>query len=76
MPSAGRLQAGLQWHGTSCKHSPPHPDCSDGKCSALDNDTLTILTAPEVIAVNQDQLGVAGDLVWKQGPAEARALCQ
>ncbi|KAK9834833.1 hypothetical protein WJX81_002251 [Elliptochloris bilobata] len=41
--------------------------------SALDNDTLAILKASEVIAVNQDGLGVAGDLVWKQGPAEVYA---
>lgn len=33
--------------------------------------TLSILQSPEVIAINQDPLGVAGDLVWKQGPAEA-----
>lgn len=45
-----------------------------GRHSALDNDTLAILKAPEVIAVNQDALGIAGDLVWKQGPAEVRAL--
>jgi len=32
---------------------------------------LEILTAEEVIAVNQDKLGVAGDLIWKQGPNEA-----
>lgn len=75
VPSAGRMQAGLRRHGISCKYSPPHPDCSAAKRSALDNDTLAILTAPEVIAVNQDPLGVAGDLVWKQGPAEARAVC-
>lgn len=30
-----------------------------------------ILLAKEVLAVNQDDLGVAGDLIWKQGPAEA-----
>ena len=28
--------------------------------------------AKEVIAVNQDPLGVAGDLIWKEGPNEAR----
>ena len=32
--------------------------------------SLAILTAVEVIAVNQDPLGVAGDLIWKQGPYE------
>ena len=32
--------------------------------------TLNILKSPEVIAINQDPLGVAGDLVWKQGPQE------
>ncbi len=26
--------------------------------------------AEEVIAVNQDDLGVAGDLIWKEGPNE------
>ena len=31
---------------------------------------MKILTASEVIAVNQDPLGVAGDLVWKEGPIE------
>ncbi|KAK9834824.1 hypothetical protein WJX81_001388 [Elliptochloris bilobata] len=40
---------------------------------ALENATLAILTAPEVIAINQDPLGIAGDLVWKQGPAEVYA---
>lgn len=30
----------------------------------------SILLAEEVIAINQDPLGVAGDLVWKQGPNE------
>ena len=32
--------------------------------------TLNILKSPEVIAINQDPLGVPGDLVWKQGPQE------
>ena len=40
----------------------------------MDNYTLSLLTAPEVIAINQDPLGVAGELVWKQGPAEVRLL--
>lgn len=38
----------------------------------LSPDGYRILLAKEVIAVNQDPLGVAGDLVWKEGPAEAR----
>lgn len=37
---------------------------------SLSRDAKQILTAPEVIAVNQDPLGVPGDLVWKQGPLE------
>ena len=43
----------------------------------MDNFTLGLLTAPELIAFNQDPLGVAGELVWKQGPAEVtcRAHC-
>lgn len=30
-------------------------------------DSLAILKAQEVIAVNQDPLGVAGDLIWQIG---------
>ena len=37
---------------------------------SLSREAKQILTAAEVIAVNQDPLGVAGDLVWKQGPLE------
>lgn len=36
----------------------------------LSRSALKILTAGEVIAVNQDPLGVAGDLIWKEGPIE------
>ena len=36
----------------------------------LSKAALEILTAEEVIAVNQDPLGVAGDLIWKEGPLE------
>ncbi|KAK9826107.1 hypothetical protein WJX81_004261 [Elliptochloris bilobata] len=39
----------------------------------MDNVTLGLLTAPELIAFNQDPLGVAGELVWKQGPTEVYA---
>eukprot|EP00884_Botryococcus_braunii_P001120 jgi/Botrbrau1/11008/Bobra.101_1s0006.1 len=39
----------------------------------LKAETLDILLAQEVIEVNQDPLGVAGDLVWKQGPYEVYA---
>lgn len=39
----------------------------------LSKEAKEILTAAEVIAVNQDPLGVAGDLVWKQGPLEVYA---
>ena len=48
------------------------------ECSKLDSTSLRILTAPEVIAINQDPLGIAGDLVWKQGPREVRVprACQ
>ena len=38
----------------------------------LPEESYSILLAKEVIAVNQDSLGVAGDLVWKEGPAEVR----
>ena len=40
----------------------------------LSKAALKILTAEEVIAVNQDKLGVAGDLVYKEGPEEVRLL--
>jgi len=36
-------------------------------------DSLNILKAKEIIAMNQDALGVAGELVWKQGPKEIYA---
>ncbi|CAL5220459.1 g2480 [Coccomyxa viridis] len=39
----------------------------------MTRDTLSILKSREVIAINQDPLGVAGDLVWKQGPQEIYA---
>lgn len=32
-----------------------------------------MLLSPEIIAVNQDPLGVPADLVWKQGPLEVYA---
>jgi alpha-galactosidase len=41
--------------------------------SKLPAEGYQILLAKEVIAVNQDKLGVAGDLVWKEGPAEVYA---
>ena len=36
----------------------------------LKKEELLLLKSREVIAVNQDPLGVAGDRVWKQGPYE------
>jgi alpha-galactosidase len=36
--------------------------------TTMDKDTLAILTNPEVIAVDQDTLGVQGHRVWEQGP--------
>ena len=40
----------------------------------LSKAALNILTAEEIIAVNQDKLGVAGDLVYKEGPEEVSFL--
>jgi len=37
------------------------------------NHTQWVLLNEELIAVNQDPLGVAGDLVWKEGPNEVWA---
>jgi len=44
-----------------------------GACRAISRETLLLLKSREVVAINQDPLGVAGDLVWKQGPKEVRA---
>lgn len=37
---------------------------------SISPDSLAILKAREVIAINQDPLGVPGDRVWKQGARE------
>ena len=55
-------------HGQQWKRE---PNCN---CRNMTRVTLNILKSPEVIAINQDPLGVAGDLVWKQGPAEVRSM--
>ena len=39
----------------------------------LHPDSLAVLKAREVIAVNQDDLGVAGDLIWVQGQSRVSA---
>lgn len=39
----------------------------------LDPDALSLLKNEELIAIHQDDLGVAGELVWKQGPREIYA---
>ena len=39
-------------------------------CRQITKTALNILTADELIAVNQDPLGIAGDLIWKQGANE------
>ena len=36
----------------------------------LKKEDLLLLKSREIIAINQDPLGVAGDRVWKQGPYE------
>lgn len=50
----------------------PHEACVR---RALSRETLLLLKSREVIAINQDPLGVAGDQVWKQGPKEVRPTC-
>lgn len=40
----------------------------------LNPDSLSILKAKEIIAINQDELGVPGDLVWVQGASRVRHL--
>jgi alpha-galactosidase len=41
--------------------------------SGWNNHTKWVLLNEELIAVNQDPLGVAGDLIWKEGPNEVWA---
>lgn len=38
--------------------------------SLLDTDALNLLRNKELIAIHRDELGVAGELIWKQGPRE------
>lgn len=54
------------WHSnlTGCALCMRMPWCS------MRPSSLAILKATEVIAINQDPLGHAGDLIWKQGPKE------
>ena len=40
------------------------------KSRNMKKEELTLLKSREVIAINQDPLGIAGDRVWKQGPYE------
>ena len=53
--------------GVSCQTARAWAPLSSEAPQALD-----ILKAEEVIAVNQDALGVAGDLIWKEGSLEVR----
>lgn len=41
--------------------------------TTISKDQLDMVSAPEVLLVNQDTLGVPGDLIWKEGPAEVYA---
>ena len=50
----------------SCMHGLSAPKLTHVLC----HQAIDILMAKEVIAVNQDPLGVAGDLIWKEGPNE------
>jgi len=40
---------------------------------SISTDDLATLTASELIAVNQDSLGVQGDLIWQVGPIQVWA---
>ena len=42
--------------------------------STLSVDQLKLVSNREIIAVNQDELGVPGDQVWKEGPYEVGIL--
>jgi len=39
-------------------------------CRQITDTALNILKSDELIAINQDPLGIPGDLIWKQGANE------
>ncbi len=39
-------------------------------CRTFQDDELDILANKEIIAINQDPLGIPGDIVWKEGAEE------
>ena len=43
-------------------------------CRQITKDALGVLQSDELIAINQDPLGVPGDLIWKQGSDEVSQL--
>ena len=43
-------------------------------CRQITKDALGVLMSDELIAVNQDPLGIPGDLIWKQGSDEVSHL--
>ena len=49
-------------------------DHGDKALNVCEDHTAVRVPGAQVIAVNQDPLGVAGDLVWKQGPNEVQIL--
>ena len=55
-------------HGAALARSPPARPCA----GRINPDSLAVLLAEEVIAVNQDPLGVPGDLIWAQGASRVR----
>ena len=63
MRKALRLhRSSISWRSTSLSKF--------SKCRKLKKEELLLLKSREVIAINQDPLGIAGDRVWKQGPYE------
>ncbi|MCL5006147.1 MAG: glycoside hydrolase family 27 protein [Acidobacteria bacterium] len=46
------------------------PLLAGNNLTKMSNDTLKILTNPEVIAVDQDPEGIEGHRVWQEGPLE------
>ena len=63
---------------TACAERGASGACArDPRCSQTAPRPLPPLRPPqEVIAINQDPLGVPGDLVWQQGPKMARIIAR
>lgn len=67
--AAAGLPPGQLWQPVTTRFLLPRPSLR-----SIHPDSLAILKAREVIAINQDELGVAGDLIWQQGASRVRLV--